>query len=1373
MSEEVDVDAVADEEPSSPKEPSGGRRHSMSRRKSKSGWGRAQDAVFGADPRGAVDGVNSAGSGGGFGGTALLRVTQEATEREYGEGYGGDLKLWQAAQEGNAEEVEHWLRVGADWSWTMPDSSEKPLRYKNRKVSSQAIHAAASADPRVQLEYRRKNPDRAEVEVCGGSYHCVEALIKARADVRAKAKTKDGGKERLCEAIHIAAGSGNHEIVRLLVENSANPESEATVDGKLHYYPIHDAVWFNQIKSVKMLLQRKAKVHAENNDKNTALHLAAMLGHDDMVEFLLYERTTFLKMKDGTSKKDGAKRENKLLVTSTNREGKDALQLAVEKGQFSAFRLNLFTNAQLLDIESGDRAEAFLQVARNCPDAATALLRSEYPDSKHARNFADGFDEVEVRSIPISPSWTFSIQSAVNREPPVITVKKLCELIEVAPQSAVDLLDMLTAKPKEGNKFHRPLPVRANIPVDQEACRLSCVYITEMEWTWNASETKPPAWQDQLAPPDPKKSQEVTVRVLLLPGVLNCEMVHCLAATRDQRIFTKLVIHALLKHLWQAFRPMFLIDLAHQILANAVICYWIWGAGQVEAPKMLRCALWGLLASEGVSECFTFVWTFVHGYKRLSAGLLYRWVKRAAARAVVGTFALSLAVETAAEFQPVENGSILLSINSLLHWLLILTEIRAFRATGRRILPIMKSVTPIAGMLLIMCSITLAFLHAFWAMDRADINEISMFNIVVLLFTGEQFLSGDDLALMPDRQRITIILLSIGGVFIFLTCTINVFIAVLCECYDQEQERMVCTFLKERARICSGYFLRPKMKATGFSFLSQEIRKLTWWRWILLLVVVVVFYGVTLFLISEADIVTAWFGAVYPSLSVLCVQSIFRDCATTNWKKSYLWLCHEKSIDEETFLAPEQRDDEDHSGRLTQVKKFIRERMKATMQKVQYLQMSVNGVKKEMDCQKELLQRISTQVGCLPPPAEDIPIPIFQKDKKSKHSRTPGSPREYNAGSPPKKTPARAHGGETAEHPLGAAGKHRKVTEPSSPRSPRAQTELPANPEEVPTIKNAEQLEQLRLHLNLADGQPCNAGPANAEALKALQQEIQGLRDEIRQHKASSDDIQRNCQEVRETLSRIITMAEQNSEQRRRRGPPDHVPFGDVHEGVGGGTFSPSAARGGASVPSCAGGPAFSPSACAGGAVFQTSAGAAGGAAFSPSVCTGGAAFQTSAGTGGPFFSPAEGAGGLSFSPSAGAGGLCFSPSAGGGPAFSPSAGGGGPCFNPFAGGGTQPTGAPSFSPSGAGQLSGVFPPPTGTGPPLSPHPPSGPVFVLEPRVQGTSGVAPQTQATGQSTIYQPPDIPSVAGSTTEFDLEGGRSNDIHVCVAESQIQPG
>ncbi|CAE7224430.1 unnamed protein product, partial [Symbiodinium sp. KB8] len=305
------------------------------------------------------------------------------------------------------------------------------------------------------------------VEVCGGSYHCVEALIKARADVRAK-------------AIHIAAGSGNHElpdlrIVRLLVENSANPESE---------------VWFNQIKSVKMLLQRKAKVH------------------DDMVEFLLYERTTFLKMKDGTSKKDGA--------------------------QFSAFRLNLFTNAQLLDIESGDRAEAFLQVARNCPDAATACLDLEFE----------------------CPSWTFSIQSAVNR------VKKLCELIEVAPQSAVDLLDMLTAKPK----------VRANIPVDQEACRLSCVYITEMEWTWNASETKPPAWQDQLAPPDPKKSQE--------------------AATRDQRIFTKLVIHALLKHLWQAFRNGVGKDSGFQFVVMVkgfTLCIKLWYAEPTRTDQFAGC----------------------------------------------------------------------------------------------------------------------------------------------------------------------------------------------------------------------------------------------------------------------------------------------------------------------------------------------------------------------------------------------------------------------------------------------------------------------------------------------------------------------------------------------------------------------------------------------------------------------------------------------------------------------------------------------------------------------------------------------------------------------------------------------------------------
>ena len=110
----------------------------------------------------------------------------------------------------------------------------------------------------------------------------------------------------------------------------------------------------------------------------------------------------------------------------------------------------------------------------------------------------------------------------------------------------------------------------------------------------------------KLAPQDPKRSQEVKVKMLMLPGIVNSYLVHSLAATKDQKIFTKLAVHALLKHLWSSFRPLFLVDLGHQFLSTVIISYWILLASQVSTPRIIRCGLWGLFAAEGLSECFMF-----------------------------------------------------------------------------------------------------------------------------------------------------------------------------------------------------------------------------------------------------------------------------------------------------------------------------------------------------------------------------------------------------------------------------------------------------------------------------------------------------------------------------------------------------------------------------------------------------------------------------------------------------------------------------------------------------------------------------------------------------------------------------------------------
>ena len=95
--------------------------------------------------------------------------------------------------------------------------------------------------------------------------------------------------------------------------------------------------------------------------------------------------------------------------------------------------------------------------------------RSRLEDIRHVD---DQIEDASVKNTEINEEWKESIILGARKE--LITVSTLSDLIDHAPQSAIDLLDMLTTDPKEENKQHNPLPVRANIPYSQEACRLSC-----------------------------------------------------------------------------------------------------------------------------------------------------------------------------------------------------------------------------------------------------------------------------------------------------------------------------------------------------------------------------------------------------------------------------------------------------------------------------------------------------------------------------------------------------------------------------------------------------------------------------------------------------------------------------------------------------------------------------------------------------------------------------------------------------------------------------------------------------------------------------------------------------------------------------------
>merc|ERR1719491_203605 len=110
-----------------------------------------------------------------------------------------------------------------------------------------------------------------------------------------------------------------------------------------------------------------------------------------------------------------------------------------------------------------------------------------------------------------------------------------------------------------------------------------------------------------------------------------------------------------------------------------------------------------------------------------------------------------------------------------------------------------------------MLFLSMAFVHAYWAMDREHVDEASFFSTITFVFTGESEIQAD-LQTLEGADKQFLLILSLFAIVVVLAVMLNVFIAVLGDCYDQEQDKMICTYLKERAQICSCFFLRPRLK---------------------------------------------------------------------------------------------------------------------------------------------------------------------------------------------------------------------------------------------------------------------------------------------------------------------------------------------------------------------------------------------------------------------------------------------------------------------------------------------------------------------------------------------------------------------------------
>jgi hypothetical protein len=111
-----------------------------------------------------------------------------------------------------------------------------------------------------------------------GHVEIVRLLLQNGADVNARNNNNYGN-----TPLHLAASHGNVDILHLLVENGADLEAQDDDDMRA----LHFAAYHRHLPFIQELISRyHVDINARMNDERTALRVARMYGHTEIITFL-------------------------------------------------------------------------------------------------------------------------------------------------------------------------------------------------------------------------------------------------------------------------------------------------------------------------------------------------------------------------------------------------------------------------------------------------------------------------------------------------------------------------------------------------------------------------------------------------------------------------------------------------------------------------------------------------------------------------------------------------------------------------------------------------------------------------------------------------------------------------------------------------------------------------------------------------------------------------------------------------------------------------------------------------------------------------------------------------------------------------------
>mmetsp|Transcript_37984 Transcript_37984/g.88737 ORF Transcript_37984/g.88737 Transcript_37984/m.88737 type:complete len:1065 (-) Transcript_37984:8-3202(-) len=766
----------------------------------------------------------------------------------------------------------------------LEDPFEDVLTYKGHKLRANLLHYA------LQHAFKEGEP----------SARSVRAVLKAKADPLAFAKYTHKYGQGEMQAIHIACGlsyipalealwaavpeEDRVELVQMPSrwtpkDMSSNRLKDTYVD---FYHPLHDACYHAQPNAIRWLLEKQADVNAKDKDGCTALHVLAKNGcQGDRIKEQQLPRIIQDLIEAGADLDEAARplgetsnsnvrRVHSLTPRDSKRQLNTPFLLAVEKNQFPKEMLYLLVKSywHFADPNStlGSIFDDLRQLAR-CSVKAATYLYDVVNKQERQGNATKAFEDAQrLGAIP-----------------------RVAGLLFLSPQLGTDILDVLLEDPKVIDRGHCPIWSHANLCEGVWALKapMRCAYVSDsvevasdLRWpSWAPEEGSPSdmqRWQQELyGDIDTHKDLglrldgvfEVTVKVLMLPGVVDLDILWALARVpvEHKRIFLKLSVQAIIQCTWRGCRRVIASVFMLKFL-DLVVCF-IWGFTFADHKPLSRFDFlfdvecgekhmqdcpnspahwvpWCIMAADGVRGLTNAIW----------AAMAY-WSRRAARHHVSCWLPVCPRRRRFrdAEMQQVENSlwnvravlresnmpwdfvqnivklcflcmidkldgtpltdsqQAFLTVIFLVDFYGLVYTVRTARGPGRTLLLLCKTLlgSTIQSILVITCVVYGAMVAAFCIIKRTkSTGWINVFAYRALMFGDGDGL--DHLGMDPDKQESEHDLMTglmFLGTLVFSILIFNLLIAIYENEFDTVEKAGELYFQQERARAVSKVLL--------------------------------------------------------------------------------------------------------------------------------------------------------------------------------------------------------------------------------------------------------------------------------------------------------------------------------------------------------------------------------------------------------------------------------------------------------------------------------------------------------------------------------------------------------------------------------------